>query len=166
MTLEEHYKKNYRRLLNIAYGWLGGNYQSAEDVVQETYYRALKYSDSYSEDLSAFDTWITTIFNRCVKDFKKAEREFSGYVELEEHHLVEDEDYLVNLGSVRNMVTEIEDLRPEARHIVYLYFIKGYAPREIVKVLDINNKKVRMTVHRFKQRMKLKYGEFYEEGGI
>lgn len=156
--LEQFYKDNFDRLV-VQYSRRAGSVENAEDVLQEAFYRALRYHDSYNPEIRSFETWFNSIAKRALYDLKR-ENMRQGMTVLMEEALVEDVTELD--GYVQRLAGEIEDLikakrNPEHRSILYLYFIRNYKPSDIVNVVDTSNKTIRQTVWRFKNEVKDKY---------
>jgi len=65
-VIEDYYRKNFKRLVNISRG-RAGSYHNAEDVVQEAFTRALKYHKSYNPAMTAFDAWFSRILDNSLR---------------------------------------------------------------------------------------------------
>lgn len=157
-TLEQFYKDNFDTLV-IQYSRRAGGIENAEDVIQESFYRALRYQDSFNPNIRSFETWFNAIAKRALYDMKR-ENLRQGMTMLMEEALVEETTDLD--GYVQKMAGEIEALiqakrNSEHRSILYLYFIREYKPSDIVTVVDTSNKTIRQIVWRFKQEVKEKY---------
>src|SRR5437879_422409 len=57
--------KYKHQLMNFVYRYLG-DYDDADDVVQETFVRVFRHKDSY-EPVAKFSTWIYTIASNLAK---------------------------------------------------------------------------------------------------
>jgi len=132
----------------------------AEDIVQEAFYRALKYEDSFDPEKARLDQWFGGILNRCQKDFARDQRMGGLTVEVEDHHIFTDDDFGEDQRAVRAVEDEINSIRSEqARMICHLYFIKQYSMKEITEVLDVCNKVVNTETYRFKMALRAKHGD-------
>ena len=156
--LESYYTANFDKLVSY-YSHRTGNISDAEDVVQEAFYRAIRYQESYSEHARDFETWFFTIARRAFYDLKR-DRLKMGMTTLMEEALVEDtvdmDGYEQKLaGEIEELINQKKD--PEHRSILYLYFIRNYKPSDIVNVVDTSNATIRQIVWRFKQEVKDRY---------
>ena len=70
--IAEVYKRDYKTFHKMAIRKVGDFW--AEDLVQETFERALKYSPTYNPQLSMLDTWINRIFDSVVKKYRHANK--------------------------------------------------------------------------------------------
>jgi len=158
--IEEFYTENFDRLV-IQLSRRAGSIQNAEDIVQEAFTRALTYKDAYNPNLNQFSTWFNGILRRCLYDFKRVELK-QGMAILEEEPLVEE---TVDLdGYEQKFAAEIEkhiEQKANVAHknVLYLYFIRGYPRRDIVKITDESIKNIEIITYRFKQEMRERYGD-------
>lgn len=152
--VEEHYRKNFNKLVK-RYQFRAGTKWAAEDIVQEAYLRALKYSNSFKDGLE-FDNWFSRILANTLKDYKRAERDYAGLDELdEEDERVEDESYpdKIKLEIQRS----IRELPVEIREVVELNLLYGYDMRQIVQIVNMKYRTIDQILQRFKKDLKEKY---------
>ena len=156
--IEQHYLDNYKRMVKILTN-RAGSVQNAEDVVQNAFELALRYSGSFSPSIQPLGAWFNSIMNNALRKFKAEERRLGMSVEYNED-LDEPCSMLEWEGDMaKAILKEIERKKLPLRQVLYLYFFKGYKPREIVCITDLNNNYVRMSVNEFKHLMRAKYGE-------
>lgn len=153
--IEEYYRANYDALCRHVSFRVGGLYH-AEDVVQESFTRAIEWSNSYNPEKAVLSTWVGIILTQTLKRFQREER-LQG-MSTED---VEYEEPTTQLsGYEQELLKQIlADVEKEAnKQILYLYFFREYKSREVARTLDIPDKTVRQTVWRFKDKIKEKYG--------
>lgn len=144
--LEEHYKKNYRILCLRVKNRVGG-LVNAEDVVQESYCRALKYYKSFDgeQDIGA---WFNTILNNASKDFAGAERRqgmaTSGLLRND------DENNMEWVAEIADLQAELKKHSPLTQEVLRLHLCCGYSRSDIVQVLDTTRDAVNKIVQRFR----------------
>jgi len=153
--LERFYKTNYLTLIKRVSHRAGGPY-NAEDVVQEAFVRALKYWGAFEPDKKELGAWFHTILNNALKDFKRQELMYGMCLEFDEELYTGKEMAHVDQDVLAKVAKLIEEKRDGTSDILSLYYLRGYKPREIAEILDINNKAIRMAVWRFKDEMKEK----------
>jgi DNA-directed RNA polymerase specialized sigma24 family protein len=66
---DAHYRSNYAGLVKKVYR-TAGSLHNAEDIVQESYARALEY---YADTVEDFDKWFSTVMFNVMRDHKRAE---------------------------------------------------------------------------------------------
>lgn len=156
--LEDYYKENKRMLLGKI-GGRGIRPQDRNDVLQETFTRALKYYHTYNKDNSPLGAWLNTLMNNAIKDFKKAEKlRGMSTANYEEEPLTGD-DLQLNSLLCSNIEEELKGKDPIHRNIIYLSLIKGLTFRDIAEVLNVSRCYAHKVVTKFKASMKVKYRE-------
>lgn len=128
------------------------NHADAEDIIQEAYYRALKYSHTF-EMGTPFNFWFNRIISNVHRDFI-AERMFD-IEELDEDKIEGTPDNLVPSQLWEQLKKEIED-NPN-KEILTLYFIYGHPLREIVQITDCKYREANNLITYFKKKMREKY---------
>src|SRR6267154_1242772 len=73
--IEEHFIQHKDTLVKKMVRRAGTEW-AAQDIVGETYLRAIKYSKSFSGDDIA--KWINTIYNNCLREWKNQEKGYSN----------------------------------------------------------------------------------------
>ena len=153
--IELHYKDNFSSLVKrIKYRT--GTTQAAEDVVQEAYLRALKYKGAFIEGAN-MEHWFSRILSNALKDYMRAEREYSGMddIEDEEGEPVENENIPDSIK--REIRFAISQLPDHHREVVELYYIYGYELRQIAQIVDMKYQTINQTIQRFKNALKERY---------
>jgi RNA polymerase sigma factor (sigma-70 family) len=157
-TLEQFYIENRELLLKRLYH-RAGSAENAEDVLQEAFCRALKYWNSFNPNTQEIGAWFNTIMNNSLRTFKRDERSMGTFVEYEDE-LTEGYEMSQTSGDMfKRIEAEINKFKGENRSALHLYFIKGYKPREVRDVLDIQYKTLEKLFSRFKHDMREKYGD-------
>lgn len=155
--ITELYQTNHRRYILSASKFTDKDMWLAEEIVQEAYSRALKYSKSYNKKFGNLEQWFSNILYRSGIEFKKSELDKGMVREIKEGDIVEEADFGRNLRAMAELDDNLNTLGPMARHICYLYFVRGYKPREIVEVTGYKNNTVRQSVKEFSNKMRKKY---------
>ncbi|MGB7599724.1 MAG: sigma-70 family RNA polymerase sigma factor [Candidatus Sulfotelmatobacter sp.] len=129
-------------LYNFA-GWLVQNSNDAEDLVQETYLKALRSFESFQLG-SNFRAWMFRILkNTFLSSRSKLERRMTDAIDWEEDgsELAVDtrtpETILVNLINSKQMQRAIIDLPVHLREALILCDVEEMSYREIAEILSI-----------------------------
>lgn len=140
--VEQHFRENYDTLVKRI---KARSCSVPEDVVQEAYYRALKYYKSYSKDKD-FDRWFNTILNNSLRSVKLEERE-RGIVRAVDEETLED---TVDEASefVKELIQEIPDGRE--KQILVMYYILGFRTRDISEYMGLSHSNVRIILMRWR----------------
>ena len=73
--LEQFYIDNRLRLVKQMAWKLAGNYDVAEDVVQESFEKAIKYFPSFDPERGKLSTWFNTILYNVLRDYQTANKD-------------------------------------------------------------------------------------------
>ena len=127
------------------------NMSEAEDIVQDVFMTLMKQRKPFDHE-DHLKAWLIKVtFNKC-KDYFKSSRVTKTVPITEEMSFIAKEEQMV--------LTEIFELSPEERVIVYLHYYEGYTTAEMAELLEINVNTVGSKLRR--ARMKLK--TILEEG--
>lgn len=155
-VVEEHYVKNFNRLVNRLQ-FPAGSIHAAEDILHDAYERALKYASSFSGE--KFDRWFHTIIKNALRDYKKAEKGITDSVEVDEYDHVG-----AHCEGYSNKIwEELEELisRKSEDHseVLRLYFYQGYTYKDISNVTNNTYFNAYRIVERFKEELVKRYKE-------
>jgi RNA polymerase sigma factor (sigma-70 family) len=151
--LIDMFDKDYLHLCKKVSNRVGGII-NAEDVVQESFARALKYKTSFNPAFSTLGAWFNTILNNASKDFKREER-MQGMAVPYETISDELDEIMFRDQMVHKVISDME-VSPYSE-ILRLYFILGFTRREVAQVIDQKPQSIANAVQRFKQQMRGKY---------
>lgn len=148
MTIEEHYKENFSKLVK-RYTRAAGTVWDAEDVVQTAYERALRY---HTEEILDLDAWIGNIIKTCLIDHLN-ETKGIYFEEMEEfdHEAVSTINTLEFSKTLDKLISmENEDHQP----ILELHFKKGYSALDIYRHNKHSYPNTRKIIQRFRDRLR------------
>lgn len=157
--IEQLYSEMYDDYVRMYKSRAGAN--DVEDLLQEAFYRALYYSDSYDEKLVPLETWFGGIIENCLKDLYREKRNgASMHEKLTPESAVIEPRYEEGFSKVLDR--EISKKKGDHRSILYLYFMCGYELKEIFKVVDTSYTVINQSVSRFKEYLRSIYPEYLE----
>ncbi|WP_195891943.1 RNA polymerase sigma factor [Neobacillus dielmonensis] len=159
INFSELYSLYYKRLFHISFSITRDRYL-AEDVVQETFIKALKKADTIAEQ-SKVGAWLSVIATRTAIDFVRVERKKKGILMekdmleslgKEMKHNVEEE---VETGIMAEQVnTAIKKLNHEYQDVLLLKIGHGLKEHEIARALDLNPGTVKTRIYRARKQLK------------
>ena len=123
------------RLYRIAYSWCH-NAALADDLVQETLVKALKYSDQL-RDPNTIKSWLYKILTNCWRDHFRRSRET---VDIDDVVLVDDhdaEDHQERMEVVDKVRAGIATLPVGQRQVLTLVDLEGCSYIEVAEILDV-----------------------------
>lgn len=154
ILIEQHYIKNRPKFVK----WLtfrAGSPEAAEDIIQEAYYRALKYCKSYRPD-DAFNGWFGRIVGRCLIDYKNEENGHAEDEFVEEQaegtacphytdHVMRD---VMELISTKSLVQQ---------EVLGMYFGMEYTAKDISKITEYSYAMCHKIISRFREELRTLY---------
>lgn len=158
--IEELYEKDYLKYIKFAKGFINKSQSfgiEPEDVVQETFYRCLKYGHStVSMDETTFLNWVRRILKNTFRTMynkktlsSSSEHEYEGMSES---------DILYRKMLADEIIQKIEDKgNEEEKKALKYYFILGYPLRELPSTVGIDYHKAVRTINSFKRAMGIAY---------
>lgn len=168
----EHLDSLYRLAMQLA-----RDPDFASDLVQETYLRALRASDSFEDQGGGMRPWLFTIlynvFRTKIKREKKAPVAVEEFFDADESTQAPDEAPPAwDLGSLdwdhvdERLKKAIEGLKPEYRTILLLWGVEGLKYREIAEVVGTPIGTVMSRLHRARKILADSLADLPEELGF
>ena len=156
--ITNYYKENYGRMKCIARNKTGKNH-SAEEIVQETFLRAIKYYHNYSPVKGSLHDWMNGVFTSRIKEWQKGIMLQGGNREIREDDIVSNDtvgEDNKTIAEVKGMIDRLKN--PLTRQICYLSFIQEFTPREIEQVVGCKVGYIRNRIWLFKKDLRVVYG--------
>jgi RNA polymerase sigma-70 factor, ECF subfamily len=136
-------------LYNTAYR-MTRNAEDAEDLVQETYFKAYRYYDKFEEGTN-FKAWLFKIMkNTFINNYRKRQlapafSDFSDIEESFESQVSEDvsrqtknpEETLLENVLDEDVQEALDRLPPDYRMVVLLADLEGFSYKEIAEILEV-----------------------------
>jgi len=158
--LEQIFKDKYDDLVRIYKSRAGEN--DVEDMLQEGFYRALHYKDSFHPTFLGLETWLTAIFNNCLRDLLREKRDGAAMHDSE-HEPTIDSRCPSDVEMEAKIVGEIKGKRGNTKNILWLYFVMGCKNEDIHKIVGGSYKNVDMATYNFRNEMRDKYGHLMRD---
>lgn len=146
---EEYYSTVYGYLISLT----GGNFDLAEELTQETFYRAIKNSKSFRQDCK-MSTWLCqiakyTFYQHIDRKRRYKEVSMDLVTELEasqqlEKQFIDEEQKLEILKTIQKQQSPLKD-------VLMLRLLGDLSFREIGEILGKNENWARVTFYRGKQ---------------
>jgi len=158
-------------LTNFVFRFLG-DYESCNDVVQETMIKVYRYKDSYSS-VAKFSTWIYTIAGNLARtEYRRQRRRniFSINDYGEEHKTFDlpDESYRPDVATDSGIKDEIIQkallkVKDTYREAVILRDIQGMSYEEISEILGVNEGTIKSRINRGRAQLQELLKGIYKE---
>ena len=153
LSLEELMLRNYNTLLRLSIQHTG-NRAEAEDIVQDTFLKLLESGKTFRDDGHAKAFLIRSAINRCNDYLKSARRTRNvALSDTAESVLPADSGGFTD-ETTQMLLDAMQQLRPEFRNVIYLYYYEEYSIREIAAVLHKSSNTVSSWLTRAKKQLK------------
>lgn len=152
-TIEQHYIDNYQKFLKFM-TFKAGTPEAAEDIIQETYYRALKYHETC--DAERLDKWISMIMHNCLRDMKRDENG-THFIECEEEE--SEDDPFIPSQIMKEVMKLIYAKSKEHKEILLLHIKHQYSPKDISESTHYTYSNCKQVILRFRKELKEIYRE-------
>ncbi len=137
---------------------LCGNKADADDLFQETWYKAMKNYDKYN-DAYPFEKWLLAICANCFKDFKRLShnKRIVGFQNESEENLFFDS--LPDINSEKRfdyveLHCAVAALPNKFKVVLTLYYFKDYSIKEISEILSLAEGTVKSRLRKAKSVLK------------
>ena len=156
--IEQYYIDNRPKLLKQIAG-RGIRKDLVEDVLQESFTRALHYYKTYNKN-RPFAPWFNTLMNNVIKAAKKEDK-LQGMTTEELKVLAEDE-YVDENSQFNSLMRDHLSGELDGRYgahgdVLHLYFMMNMRIKDICEVTDYKKKNVWKIITSFKKEMAEKY---------
>ncbi|HWA32622.1 MAG TPA: sigma-70 family RNA polymerase sigma factor [Cyclobacteriaceae bacterium] len=148
----------------------------AKDLVQDTYFKAYRFIESFQRGTNA-KAWLFRILkNSFINDYRKKVKEPNkvDYQEVESYYNSEDVDRQITpdlrVDALKDMIGDeisnaLNSLDVDFRTVIILCDLEGFKYEEMAKILDIPIGTVRSRLHRARQLLKEKLSEYAKSMG-
>lgn len=154
--MEEIYKEYSKIVYNYLFS-LTNNTDIAEELMQETFYSAVKNINKYRKEAS-IKTWLCKIAkNKWIDYYKKVQKSNEINIEdVNEKYLYTDtfEDDYLNRDELMNFYKKINKLDEKSKEVVYLRIRAYFNFKEIGSIMGKSEEWARITFYRAKIKLK------------
>jgi RNA polymerase sigma-70 factor (ECF subfamily) len=164
-AFDEIVRRYTSRMINVAYQMTGDS-ELAQDIAQETFYRAYRSAATYKQ-IAKFSTWLYTIaINLCRNELRRRKHKFYSLEEMAERDEessvridIEDEsakpDREVEQRELGKLIMKAIDTLPEKfKQPIVLRDVEGLSYEETGKILNLPEGTVKSRINRARQRVK------------
>lgn len=149
---KEYSKKIYSYLLSLS-----NDENIAEELLQETFYSAVKNINKFRNE-SSVKNWLYTIAkNKWIDYYKKFQRTNTSELLEDNVNLLSnstiEEDYL-NKDELLNICRKIHMMDEKTKEIVYLRIFTNFSFKEIANIIGKTEENTRIIFYRAKNKLK------------
>ena len=174
-TFDSEFLPHIHSMYNFGYR-LTLDRDDAKDLVQDTYFKAYRFIESFQRGTNA-KAWLFRILkNSFINDYRKKVKEPNkvDYQEVESYYNSEDVDRQITpdlrVDALKDMIGDeisnaLNSLDVDFRTVIILCDLEGFKYEEMAKILDIPIGTVRSRLHRARQLLKEKLSEYAKSMG-
>ncbi|WP_291574746.1 RNA polymerase sigma factor [Clostridium sp. UBA4548] len=160
----------FEKKMNLIYKYLiklGCSEANAEDIVQDTFYKALKYIDGIqTEKLSSwlFKVAINKYYDLCRKNNRHIQ--LSLHEDIFKESLREDklvEDFILDLEKKEEILKCLSSISEVQKNLLVFKYDMGLSYKEIAEILDINENTVKTYLFRAREQFKKVWRDNFEK---
>lgn len=145
------YDKHLRSLTRIL-----KNKASAEDVLQDSFVKALRYYPTFDNTRWEIKKWFNFIVFSCMRDMmRKEKREKDKAINF--HDLTKDMEDVDNLLAFSKLLTNLSSLDSD---IVRMCFYTGYKGVDVAKIKNVSESYVKKVCSSFRKLLKDNSNDF------
>jgi RNA polymerase sigma factor (sigma-70 family) len=152
------YNKYYKAMFNVAFR-IVNNYELAEDIMQESFLNAFDKLKSFSGSVT-FGSWLKRIvINKSITELHKTTKyKFESIDEnFDTSETFETTDLDLKDKKVEHVLEKLNELKPNYKIILTLFYIEGFDTEEITEILKITDNNCRTMLSRAKESLKNKF---------
>ncbi|MBZ9637198.1 RNA polymerase sigma factor [Clostridium sp. FP1] len=146
---------------------LGCSQVNAEDIVQDTFYNALKYIDGIQDD--KLSSWLFKVatnkyYDLCRKNNRRVHLSIDEEIfkeSLTDSKLVE--DFILDLEKREEILVILNSISDIHKNLLFFKYDMGLSYKEIAELLDINQNTVKTYLFRAREQFKKVWRDKYEK---
>lgn len=170
MMSNELINEMFEKKMNLIYKYLiklGCSEANAEDIVQDTFYKALKYIDGIqTEKLSSwlFKVAINKYYDLCRKNNRHIQ--LSLHEDIFKESLREDrlvEDFILDSEKKEEILKCLNSISEVQKNLLLFKYDIGLSYKEIAEILDVNENTVKTYLFRAREQFKKVWRDNFEK---
>ncbi len=146
--------QTYRKELYLYIYSLCKNHELAEDILQETFLKAILSLQSNHTNMRA---WLYMVARNLYFNYSKQQKRRQSFDELDDNMIAEDSDVLekvVELDKNQMLYKALQNIERTKREVLTLQYFCGLSQKEISATLHLSPEYVRVLSYRGKRELK------------
>ncbi len=157
-SLKSEFAARRCKLYRIAYSWCHES-ALADDLVQETIYKALKNAAKL-RDINTIDTWLYRILFNCWQDYLRVKGRNVEFFEMHDEEQSDHSEQYQQSQIIRRVRRSIEQLPMPLREVITLADFADLSYAQIAEILEIPVGTVMSRLFRARQTLKTQLLDF------
>lgn len=160
---ESIYEEHFDYIYAFIFSRLAGNTEVVEDIVQETFFAAMKSLDNF-KNKSSHKTWLCGIAKNKILNYYQRELAKNDFIYLDEieHNMqvYSVEDYILNSEKRKVVFEALNTLNPNYKYALILKYIDGYSIKEISIIFERTPKAIDGILQRARAEFIKEYSKY------
>jgi RNA polymerase sigma-70 factor (ECF subfamily) len=135
IALKSEFAARRNKLYRIAYSWCHDT-ALADDLVQETIYKAMKNASSL-RDVKTMDSWLYRILYNCWQDYLRVKGRHVEFIEMHDDNQIEQSDNYQQSQIIKRVRASVEQLPLPLREVVTLADFAGFSYAQIAEITEM-----------------------------
>lgn len=127
------------------------NEQDAKDAIQDTFCRYLEKRPDFANEEHA-KAWLIRVASNICRDMLRLR---SRHPKIS----IDDLSNCLAAPAQRDVLTELMELPPKQKVVIYLHYVDGYGVKEIADILKITESAVKKRLQRGRESLRLSWKE-------
>lgn len=156
------YEKYFDQIFRFVFKRLGGDEETAGDLTQQTFIKAMANIQKYTDMGLPFSSWLYRIAqNEVSMHFRSSKKTKTVCIEQQAVLGLLDEvtpTHRMSMEEQEKLVQLLNELEQEQCDLIELRFFQGIGFREISEIYNITEANAKMRVYRILEKLKTKWG--------
>lgn len=157
------YENYFEQIFRFVFRRLGGDEETAGDLTQQTFIKAMANMDKYTDKGLPFSSWLYRIAqNEVSMHFRASKKTVSVAIDQQSVlGLLDDvtSSHHMSLEEQEKLVRLLNELEQEQCDLLELRYFQGISFKEISEIYNISEANAKMRVYRILEKLKLKWGQ-------
>jgi RNA polymerase sigma-70 factor (ECF subfamily) len=130
-----------------------GEKERASDAFQDTFFRVIKYRNSYNPE-KEFSSWLFAIARNACRTILNAEKVYSE-IDDEEAESIPAPEPSLDFLERQSIADALQQLNPALREAIVLYEYDGFSYQEIAEITHASLDLVKVRIHRARKALRV-----------
>ena len=152
--------ERYKRMLFSFFYQMTNEASQSEDLVQNVFYRVLKYKKQY-QGKGTFKSWIFTIARNAFTDeYRKLKKKKTTVIDEYSNHFIEHENAETKIDKQERselLQKALSSLNNEKRELIVMIKLNEMKYREVAEIMNMNESTVKVKVFRIMKELQYNY---------
>lgn len=157
------YEKYFEQIFRFVFKRLGGDEDTAGDLTQQTFIKAMANMEKYTDMGLPFSSWLYRIAQNEVSMYFRSTKK-GATIDIEQKsvlHLLDEvhTSHHMSLEEQEKLIQLLNEMDQEQCDLIELRYFQGISFKEISEIYNITEANAKMRVYRILEKLKTKWGK-------